>query len=104
MGPEVYERQRGPSHAVEDESAKAHATTHGPSRARTRVRVISGHSRYFAVPGMGARVQVLPFQVGRAAGIARCRRSQAKGTEAGSACIGSSNTRLPLSWVAILTV
>jgi RNA-directed DNA polymerase len=40
--------------------------------------VVAGHSRYFAVPCNGARVQVFRFQVARLWHRTLCRRSQAK--------------------------
>ena len=40
--------------------------------------VVSGHSRYFAVPCNGARVQVFRFQVARLWHRTLCRRSQGK--------------------------
>jgi RNA-directed DNA polymerase len=40
--------------------------------------VVAGHSRYFAVPCNGARVQAFRLQIGRLWHRTLCRRSQAK--------------------------
>ena len=70
-------RLRTKLHAVKDELRKR---MHRPIAEQGQYlhAVVSGHSRYFAVPCNGARVQVFRFQVARLWHRTLCRRSQAK--------------------------
>jgi len=70
-------RLRTKLHAVKDELRKR---MHRPIAEQGQYlrAVVSGHSRYFAVPSNGARVQVFRQQVGRLWHRTLCRRSQAK--------------------------
>ena len=70
-------RLRAKLHAVKDELRRR---LHRPivEQGKYLRAVVSGHSRYFAVPSNGARVQVFRQQVGRLWHRTLCRRSQAK--------------------------
>ncbi|MFO1198242.1 MAG: group II intron reverse transcriptase/maturase [Burkholderiaceae bacterium] len=70
-------RLRAKLHAVKDELRRR---MHRPIAEQGQYlrAVVSGHSRYFAVPCNGARVQVFRFQVARLWHRTLCRRSQAK--------------------------
>jgi hypothetical protein len=70
-------RLRAKLHAVKDELRRR---MHRPIAEQGQYlhAVVCGHSRYFAVPCNGARVQVFRFQVARLWHRTLCRRSQAK--------------------------
>jgi group II intron reverse transcriptase/maturase len=70
-------RLRAKLHAVKDELRKR---MHRPIAEQGQYlrAVVAGHSRYFAVPCNGARVQVFRFQVARLWHRTLCRRSQGK--------------------------
>jgi group II intron reverse transcriptase/maturase len=70
-------RLRAKLHAVKDELRRR---MHRPIAEQGQYlrAVVAGHSRYFAVPCNGARVQVFRFQVARLWHRTLCRRSQAK--------------------------
>lgn len=70
-------RLRAKLHAVKDELRRR---MHRPIAEQGQYlrAVVSGHSRYFAVPCNGARVQVFRFQVARLWHRTLCRRSQSK--------------------------
>lgn len=70
-------RLRAKLHAVKDELRKR---MHRPIAEQGKYlrAVVTGHTRYFAVPRNGARVQVFRFQVARLWHRTLCRRSQAK--------------------------
>lgn len=70
-------RLRAKLHAVKDELRKR---MHRPIAEQGQYlrAVVAGHTRYFAVPRNGARVQVFRFQVARLWHRTLCRRSQAK--------------------------
>ncbi|MFO1195364.1 MAG: hypothetical protein U1E86_00105 [Burkholderiaceae bacterium] len=69
-------RLRAKLHAVKDELRRR---MHRPIAEQGQYlrAVVSGHSRYFAVPCSGARVQIFRFQVARLWHRTLCRRSQA---------------------------
>lgn len=70
-------RLRAKLHAVKDELRKR---MHRPIAEQGQYlrAVVTGHTRYFAVPRNRARVQVFRFQVARLWHRTLCRRSQAK--------------------------
>jgi hypothetical protein len=70
-------RLRAKLHAVKDELRRR---MHRPIAEQGQYlrAVVAGHSRYFAVPCNGARVQVFRQQVGRLWHRTLCRRSQGK--------------------------
>jgi group II intron reverse transcriptase/maturase len=70
-------RLRAKLHAVKDELRKR---MHRPmvEQGQYLRAVVAGHSRYFAVPCNGARVQAFRFQVARLWHRTLCRRSQGK--------------------------
>ena len=70
-------RLRAKLHAVKDELRRR---MHRPIAEQGQYlrAVVAGHSRYFAVPCNGARVQVFRFQVARLWHRTLCRRSQGK--------------------------
>jgi RNA-directed DNA polymerase len=70
-------RLRAKLHAVKDELRRR---MHRPIAEQGQYlrAVVGGHSRYFAVPCNGARVQVFRFQVARLWHRTLCRRSQCK--------------------------
>lgn len=70
-------RLRAKLHAVKDELRKR---MHRPIAEQGKYlrAVVAGHSRYFAVPCNGARVQVFRSQVARLWHRTLCRRSQSK--------------------------